>query len=130
VAGNDVLVRVQRDAAIGCAAMIAIAAAVFGWAAAAAVLGGGLLAGVSFLTLKSGIGGMTGGEIDRANRAPAGGGKAGFAAVKLASRYALLGFLAYVMIARLRLHPLGFIAGASSVVAAVAVEAGRLLRNK
>ena len=47
--------------------------------------------------------------------------------MKLTLRYALLGFGAYVMIARLRLPPLGLLAGASSIVAAVAVEAVRLL---
>jgi hypothetical protein len=50
--------------------------------------------------------------------------------VKVAGRYALLGFLAYVMIARLRLPPLGLIAGASSVVAAIGLEAVRLLLKK
>jgi hypothetical protein len=34
------------------------------------------------------------------------------------------------MIARLRLHPLGLLAGASSVVAAAVIEAGRLLSKK
>ena len=47
--------------------------------------------------------------------------------VKLVLRYALLAFLAYVMIARLRLHPIGLLAGASSVAAAASVEAVRLL---
>jgi hypothetical protein len=42
-------------------------------------------------------------------------------------RYALLALLAYVMIARLRLHPWGLLAGASSVVAGVALEAIRQL---
>ena len=50
--------------------------------------------------------------------------------VKLALRYALLALLAYVMIARLRLHPLGLMAGASSVVAAVSIEAVRVLLKK
>jgi hypothetical protein len=50
--------------------------------------------------------------------------------VRIAIRYALLAFLAYVMISRLRLHPLGLLAGASSVVAAVSVEAVRLLWKK
>ena len=50
--------------------------------------------------------------------------------LKAALRYALLGLLAYVMIARLRLHPVGLLAGASSVVAAVSVEALRLLMKK
>jgi len=45
-------------------------------------------------------------------------------------RYALLALLAYVMIARLRLHPLGLLAGASSVVAGAGVEALRLIMKK
>ena len=129
MAGDVLLARVQRNAAICCAVMMAIAAAVFGWASAAAVLGGGLLVGVSYLLLKSGIVGLTGGDIDSSHRTPA-RANPGFAALKLVVRYALLAFLAYVMIARLRLRPLGFIAGASSVVVAAALEAGRLLRNK
>ena len=51
-------------------------------------------------------------------------------AFQLAGRYALLGFMAYVMIARLRLHPLGLLAGASSIVAAVTVEAVRVFSMK
>jgi hypothetical protein len=50
--------------------------------------------------------------------------------VLVIGRYALLALLAYVMIARLRLHPLGLLAGASSVVAAAGVEALRLLMKK
>ena len=38
-------------------------------------------------------------------------------------RYALLALAGYIMIARLRLHPIGLLAGASSIVAAVTVEA-------
>ncbi|MCL4813888.1 MAG: hypothetical protein KJ061_15465 [Vicinamibacteraceae bacterium] len=49
------------------------------------------------------------------------------AAARFAGRYALLGFLAYVMIARLRLHPVGLLIGVSSVVAAAAIEAVRQL---
>jgi hypothetical protein len=49
---------------------------------------------------------------------------------KVAPRYALLALLAYVMIARLRLHPWGLLAGASSVVAGVSIEALRLLIKK
>jgi hypothetical protein len=45
-------------------------------------------------------------------------------------RYALLTLLAYVMIARLRLPPLGLLAGASSIVAGVALEALRFLLKK
>ena len=69
----------------------------------AAVVGGGLLIGISFLSISS--------SVDQiASRR-----RLAFAVLKLAGRYALLAFLAYVMIARLRLPPLGLMAGASSV---------------
>jgi len=86
--------------------------------AAAAVLGGGLLVAISFVSIKGGVEQL------------AARGRVGFALLKMAGRYALLGFLAYVMIARLRLPPLGLIAGASSVMAAAALEAMSLLWKK
>jgi hypothetical protein len=100
--------------------MAALAVLVYpgGWPAGAAVLGGGLLSEISFLSIRGGIDDMA------ARR------RAGRAVLKIAGRYALLGFLAYVMIARLRLPPLGLIAGASSVVAAATIEALGLLLKK
>jgi hypothetical protein len=83
-----------------------------------AVIGGGILIGTSVLSLHGGIDAL------------AASGRTGRAALKMAARYALLAFLAYVMIARLRLPPLGLIAGASSVVAATMVEALRFLLKK
>jgi hypothetical protein len=111
-----VIERVQRNAVVACLAMAAIAAAISrSWAAPAAVLGGGVLIGISFVSIQGALGAFS------ARR------RVAFALLKAAGRYALLGFLAYVMIARLRLPPLGLIAGVSSVVAAVLVEAVRLL---
>jgi hypothetical protein len=99
--------------------MAAIAAALTrGWLAPVAVLGGGVLIGISFVSIRSGL------EDFAAGRRPR------WAAFKIAGRYALLGFLAYVMIARLRLPPLGLIAGASSIVAAVVIEAVGLLMKR
>ena len=100
--------------------MVAVAFLVYpgGWRAAAAVLGGGLLSEISFLSIRGGLDDMA------ARR------RGGRAVLKIAGRYALLGFLAYVMIARLRLPPLGLIAGASSVVAAAGAEALRLIAKK
>ena len=91
------------------------------------VLGGGLLVGTSYRLLKAGVWSLpeaiaSGGASPRAPRF-----RIGFS---LVGRYALLGLMAYVMIARLRLHPLGLLAGASSIVAAVTVEAVRLLVKK
>ena len=88
------------------------------WWAGLAVLGGGVLIATSLVSIRGGLESLTA------------GGRAGRAALKIAGRYALLAFLAYVMIARLRLSPLGLLAGASSVVVAAAVEAGRLLVSK
>jgi hypothetical protein len=49
------------------------------------------------------------------------------AAVRLTGRYALLALMLYVMIARLRLHPIGLLIGASSLVVSVTFEAVRVL---
>ena len=84
----------------------------------AAVVGGGLLIGISFLSIGSSV------DQIAARR------RVALAVLKLAGRYALLGFLAYVMIARLRLPPLGLIAGASSVMAAALLEAVGLFRER
>jgi len=116
---DDLLTRVQRDAAIACALAAAIALVAGGWRAALAVLGGGLLTGLSFLSLR--------GALDQAPRARR---RIGFVVLRIAGRYALLGFLAYVMIARLRLPPLGLIAGASSVPAAAMIQAVRFMLKK
>ena len=118
--------RIGRDALVLCVAVAAVALALWGWRLAAGVLGGGLLIGVSFYTLGQGVSALVlaaaGGQSGR----PAVAG----AMVKLVLRYALLGFLAYVMIARLRLNPIGLLVGASSVTAAAFVEAVRLLAKK
>jgi len=127
VSGDDLLVRLQRNACFACATFTAIAAGVSGWRAGAAVIGGGLLAGTSFLLIKGAILDVTAFEDPRD---PLRRSNTSFALVKLTTRYALLAFLAYVMIARLRLHPIGLIVGASSLVVAAAVEAARLFRNK
>src|SRR4030088_2903102 len=88
------------------------------WWAGLAVIGGGLLIATSFLSIQGGIDALS--QQQRVGRA----------VLKIIGRYALLAFLAYVMIARLRLSPLGLIAGASSVVAAAFVESVRFLRKK
>ncbi len=120
--------RLARTAVLLCVVMAAIAMAVSGVRAALGVVGGGVLIGVSGFALASGTGalaavvsGQSGADRARLVRT---------ATIRLVGRYALLGFLAYVMIARLRLPPLGLLAGASSVVAAVSIEAFRFLLKK
>src|SRR5688572_2172044 len=91
------------------------------------VAGGAFLVGFSYWTLKRSVTALAA----LVARAPDAGSKTrGNAASelwKLVLRYALLALLAYVMIARLRLHPWGLLAGASSIVAGVSLEAVRLV---
>jgi hypothetical protein len=88
------------------------------------VLAGGLLIATSYWSIKAGVSGLMPRD-DALARVPR-----ARIAFQLAGRYALLGLMAYVMIVRLRLHPLGLLAGASSIVAAVTVEAVRVLMKK
>ena len=125
---DDLLVRLQRNACIACGVFAAIALAVSGVRGAGAVVGGGVLVGASFLLIKGAILDVTAFADDL--RGGAARPNTAFSVVKLGGRYALLAFLAYVMIARLRLHPIGLFVGASSFVAVAAVEAARLFRNK
>jgi len=116
--------RVERNAWYACAGM-ALVALVLGEGRAGpavAVVGGGALIGLAYWSLKTGAAGLLAPRERRRGT--------GKAVLAVAARYALLGFLAYVMIARLRLHPLGLLAGASSFVAAVSIETFRLLIRK
>jgi hypothetical protein len=126
---DAVLQRVERTALFFCGAM-AIAAWVIArgspWSGIA-VLAGGLLVATSYWSIKAGLSGLIDATVAQGEHARAPRGRI---AIQLAGRYALLGFMAYVMIARLRLHPLGLLAGASSIVAAVTVEAVRVLVKK
>lgn len=95
--------------------------------ASIAVLAGGALIGVSYWTLGSGVSALARArDSESVPRRP----PLTLTIVKVTGRYALLALLAYVMIARLRLHPIGLLAGASSVVVAASVEAFRLLMKK
>jgi hypothetical protein len=94
------------------------------------VAAGAFLVGVSYWTLKRGVtvfAGVVAGTPDAALETRGIRGNFARELWKLLLRYALLALLAYVMIARLRLHPWGLLAGASSVVAGVSLEAVRLL---
>lgn len=91
------------------------------------VAGGAFLVGVSYWTLKRGVTMLAGLVVKTPDAAQKTRPNAARELWKLVLRYALLALLAYVMIARLRLHPWGLLAGASSVVAGVSLEAVRLL---
>lgn len=131
--------RVERTAVAWCAAVAAltVVARAGRLDVAAGVVGGGLLVGFSYWATKAWVDRLTTalaatgegrgddpGPSRRGRRAQAVRG-----AVLLAGRYALLGLAAYVMMARLRLHPVGLLLGASSVAAAAAIEAVRTTRS-
>jgi hypothetical protein len=126
----DPLRRVERTALVVCALMAGAALVIARGRpnVAAGVIGGGLLAAVSYRAIKVGVSGFVP-PLQTDSRRSHGPSPAGILA-RLVLRYALLALLAYVMIARLRLHPVGLLAGASSVVAAVSIEAVRLLMKK
>ena len=127
----DLLLRRVEHTAIALCGAMAVAALILARGSvrpAVGVLAGGLLVGVSYWSIKAGVGDLLRAmtvSTDAKSRVPR-----GRIALQLVGRYALLGLMAYVMIARLRLHPLGLLAGASSVVAAVTVEAVRLFVKK
>ena len=112
------LERLRRNALIACVVMAVVASAARSVWWGVAVAGGGLLIGISFVAISSGTGALS------RDRRPAS------ILLKVTGRYALLGFLAYVMIARLRLPPLGLILGASSFAAAAAFETVGIFRKK
>ena len=129
--------RLERDAVIW-AALATVAALVIRPdqpALAAGVVGGGILALTSLWAIRSSVDALLARLVPSMVPAPAEGSedapaRAGMGiAVKLAGRYGLLALGAYVMIVRLRLHAIGVLIGASSLVAAASFEAVRVLRR-
>jgi hypothetical protein len=133
VHAEAILHRVQLTSIVVCLAFAATAFALSRGriAPVVAVLAGGVLAGISYWMLASGITNVVDQMLPRAGESARPTRRSHLVITgKLAGRYALLALLAYVMIARLSLHPLGLLVGASSVVAAVAIEAVRFLLKK
>jgi len=116
---DPVIRRVERTGIVACAVMAAIAWAVArgNLAAPVGVFGGGALVWISYRGIKGGVDVLVGAVKGRVSVA--------LALVKFFTRYAILAVAAYVIMARLRMPPLAVIAGASSLVVAVAVEALR-----
>jgi hypothetical protein len=120
---DAVLRRIERGGLVAC-----LIAAVLAWIVARGrtdaplgVLGGGLLALISYRGTKGGIdtlvAAMSGGAPGRLRTA--------IGLVKFFTRYAILAVAAYVIMARLRLPALAVFTGASSLVIAVTIEAFR-----
>jgi hypothetical protein len=112
--------RFEREAVAACLCFAAVALVWPGGGVTAAVsiLGGGGLSAISYLAVK----GM-------ANLASSGTKARIWPLVKFFTRYAILASVAYVMLARLRLHPIGVIVGVTSIVVAAAAAAIRLIAS-
>jgi hypothetical protein len=144
MSGADAFLRrLERTAIVVCLAMAGAALVIARGRSgpAIAVLAGGLLIGVSYWTIGLGVHALAGAFLRPPGDGAEDGAEAdeqpttaaprtGWTVSRVLLRYALLALLAYVMIARLRLHPIGLLAGASSVAAAASIEAGRLLLKK
>ena len=117
---DPLLQRIERRALAFAlvAALVALVVPGGGWRGGAGVLGGASLIGVSYWAIRSGVRGLADAILARPETATR--VSRGIALVLL--RYALLAGLAYVMIARLRLPPIGLLIGASVMVFAAALE--------
>jgi hypothetical protein len=116
---NALLHQFEIDTAVACALLAAAALVVpggGGWLAVS-VLAGGVLVWGSYRALKASVDAVIAGSEGR------------FALVNVFTRYGMLGLGAYVMLARLRLHPVGVVIGASSLALAAAAAAVRALRS-
>jgi len=118
---DPVLRRVERAALRFCvgAAGLSVLFRRGGLDVALGVLAGGGIASASYWAIKSGVDGLLRAWEGRNPVSRAG------ILLRLAGRYALLALIAYVMIARFRLHPIGLVIGVSSLFVAAAVEAIR-----
>jgi hypothetical protein len=153
---DPLLRRLERHALVFCAVAAGAAWAVRGGNPdiALGIAGGGVLSVVSYWTIRSSVTrltrlvGTSPGSTDEQAAGPAAAGptpeappatdaaaavfRPGIAAVlvQLTGRYALLALIAYGMIARLTLHPVGLLIGISSVVVAASLEAVRVVAGQ
>ena len=118
------IARIARVTAIACAAIAMVFALWRGARAGVAVLGGGVLIGLSFWAIRGAVDSLVamrlGGETGRIST--------GVTLVKFFTRHGIVALAAYGMMVRLHLDPLGLLAGVSSLGVAVGVEALRDLR--
>jgi hypothetical protein len=95
------------------------------------VVGGGALMAFSYRTIRGSVDAIVGriapaaAPADAPRRAPS----LVWPVTKLVLRYAVLGLAAWLLLVRLRAHPIGLMAGVTAPVLAVAVEAFRLQRR-
>jgi hypothetical protein len=138
IADRDPSLRLfERDAAIACGVMTAVALVVSRGKpdAAVGVVGGFALMALSYSAIKGAVDVVVG--LAGRSQAEEGGpgpppalpaGKRVILGVKFFTRYALLAVGAYVMLACLRVHPVGLLAGATTPFVAAVVQVVRSSR--
>ena len=128
--GPDAQLRRIERRALAAFAVVLLAAAVSGGGmrAVAGVIGGGLLVAVSYRAIRGGVDAAVSAGVARS--ATNCGPSASWRLVKFITRFAILGVIAYVMMVRLRAQPMWMLLGASSLVAAAALEAVRAPRAR
>jgi hypothetical protein len=121
--GDALLRRLGRDAAVICVGAAGVTYLIRPDVPrlALGVVGGGVLIGLAFWAIRGAVEQLTSGGESGENRR----NSRGFALVKFFTRHAILALVAYGMMARLQLHPVGLLIGVSSIVMAASVEALR-----
>jgi hypothetical protein len=128
LAADPRLRRIERRALWIFAVTLVIAAVTGGgMRAVLGVIGGALLAAVSYRGIHAGVTALAVAATAGSAAPPA---SARWALVKFVTRFAILGLIAYVMMVRLRAQPVWMLLGASSLVAAAALEAVRAPRTR
>jgi hypothetical protein len=119
---DELLRRIERRALVLSAVAVVAAWVVPGGGAsmAAAVAGGAFISGLSYWAIKRGVDGIANAVLTPGARP--GARFSGRSFLAFVARYALLAGIAYVMIVRLRLPPLGLLGGASVIPVATAAE--------
>jgi hypothetical protein len=119
--------RLEIEAVIACVAMALVGLVVSGGrpGGALSVLAGGALIGFVYESVK----GATDRAMRRRGSGPEGALARAWGLVKFFTRYGILAVAAYVVVVRLRLYVAGVLAGASSFVLAVLIEAGRVMAH-
>jgi hypothetical protein len=120
--------RIERLSLLTFALTVVVALAAGGGARAVlGVIAGGALVAVSYRAIRAGVDALMPNTADdtRSQRAVS----AAWRLVKFITRFAILGTIAYVMMVRLRAHPGWMLAGASSFVAAAALDVVRGIRR-
>jgi hypothetical protein len=114
------LSRIVRDTGLTCALFIVLSIVVWPgrWRIPLGVVGGAVLIGLSWWAIRGTVDGWLGGGAPRTS----------WGLVKFFTRYAMLAFAAYGMMARLQLDPVGMLAGVSALGVAAGVEALRGLK--